>query len=183
LCVSLPSTIPLLLLAVSRANSCGIALSACRNFHSNVSLNCHSILPMLQKGLSLLLSATLVACPFVCSLNGVVAKVTGNTTHTCCGCCSTAHAPLGSHAPDGSNHRTPSPGKSCQCICGGAVSQLSATFHVDLDASFPIALPSEIKSPASECELANHVSIAQLQPDDGTNLGRAMRCIFMSFLC
>jgi hypothetical protein len=26
-------------------------------------------------------------------------------------------------------------------------------------------------------------SVAELQPDDGANLGRTMRCLFMSFLC
>src|SRR3954453_10992667 len=138
---------------------------------------------MLQRGLSLLLSATLVACPFFCTLQITVAKAAGTNLHTCCDCCAAAHAanqPAPSH---GSNHRPSNSGKSCQCICGGAVNQLSAPVDFGLDINWLMVLPAESQCISSKFDPASPVSIDRLQPDDGTNLGRSMRCLFNSFLC
>src|SRR4051812_27255020 len=81
---------------------------------------------MIRRGLSLLLSLTLVACPFLCTLNGTAAKGGGTVSHTCCDCCSAAHSPKHDSHPGGSNQGLPSSGKSGQCICGGATCDLSA---------------------------------------------------------
>ena len=80
---------------------------------------------MLRHALSLLLVASITSCPFVCNLNGALAKVAGGTPHTCCDCCHDEH-PAKSECPDGSDHSPLKPGKCCQCICGGAISDMGS---------------------------------------------------------
>jgi hypothetical protein len=65
---------------------------------------------MPRRALSLLLVATIATCPFFCTLNGAVAKVVGNTAHSCCDCCHGDRAD-GARGPNGSKHCPPKPGK------------------------------------------------------------------------
>jgi hypothetical protein len=60
---------------------------------------------------------------------------------------------------------------------------MSGAPAVGLDTSWWTALPVQKVATPSAAEAASCLSISQLQPDDGSNVGRAMRCLFMSFLC
>ncbi len=139
---------------------------------------------MLRRSLSLLLVATIFACPFFCSLSAAIARSSnGGDTPVCCGCFHPQNsADQGQHS-NRSKHCPPNSGKCCQCICGGAVSELAGTQDFSVDTSWWTILPIANALLPTVCETQNHVSIAQLQPDDGLNLGRSMRCLFMSFLC
>src|SRR5215510_5527530 len=97
---------------------------------------------MLRRALSLLLVATIATCPFFCTLNGAVAKVVGNTAHSCCDCCHSDHAGA-ARLPNGSNHCPPEPGKCCQCICGGAISDVGSAHFASFDWSLWTYLPAE----------------------------------------
>jgi hypothetical protein len=52
-----------------------------------------------------------------------------------------------------------------------------------VDTSLWAPLPIECVQLATAAAAAEHWTIDQLQPDDGSNVGRAMRCLFLSFLC
>jgi hypothetical protein len=137
---------------------------------------------MLRRALSLLLVASIASCPFICNLNGALAKVTGGVPHTCCDCCHDEH-PAKSECPDHSDHSPLKQGKCCQCICGGAISDAGSASLVTLDLSAWTFLPEQSAPALTAIHSPKPLSIAQLQPDDGANLGRTMRCLFMSFLC
>ena len=137
---------------------------------------------MLRHALSLLLVASITSCPFVCNLNGALAKAAGGTPHACCDCCHDEH-PAKSECPDGSDHSPLKPTKCCQCICGGAISDIGNAPLVALDWSAWAFLPMDSAPACSAIHVPKVPSVAELQPDDGANLGRTMRCLFMSFLC
>jgi len=123
------------------------------------------------------MSLALVACPFFCSLNGAIAKVTGNPVHSCCSHSSNQGDPLGD------SRGAPKPCKADQCICNGAVSELKAPLDLAPDASLWTALATDSLPLQIVFEGVHQPSISQLKPDDGANLGRAMRCLFSSLLC
>ena len=52
-----------------------------------------------------------------------------------------------------------------------------------IDMNVWAVLPTEIMAIPSAHDAAEHFSICQLQPDDGHNLGRTIRCLFSSYLC
>jgi hypothetical protein len=137
---------------------------------------------MVRGALSLFLAATIATCPFFCTLNGMVAKAVGKSSHACPYCCHSDPSPKQSQpaAPDDSRSKSR---ECCQCICGGAVSGAGSTVAAEFDTSIWSALPVELVLPQTEAHCPTHFAISQLQPDDGANLGRAMRCLFMSFLC
>jgi hypothetical protein len=115
-------------------------------------------------------------------VNGALAKAVGGAAHSCCDCCHRGSAD-GARLPNGSDHCPPKPGKACQCICGGAISDAGVAHLASFDWSLWTYLPAEFLPAVSAFLAADQVSVAQLQPDDGNNLGRNMRCLFMSLIC
>lgn len=138
---------------------------------------------MFRRLLSLMLVATIAACPFFCTLNGATAKVSGEKPHPCCDCCHANHSPEQSQHPDGSKSCPPISGKACQCICGGAISEVRAAPDDCIDLNVWAILPIETYAVSRAPETTQLLSISQLQPDDGHNLGRTMRCLLCSFVC
>lgn len=136
---------------------------------------------MLRRSLSVVLAATIGACPFVCTLSGAIAMVDGKVSHTCCDC--QAQHSTDKSQPSDSDRCPPNSGKCCQCICGGAVSELGSVADIGKDVSWWTILPIDSVLVPSASDTAERVFVAQLQPDDGSNVGRSMRCLFMSFLC
>src|SRR6185312_14502120 len=97
---------------------------------------------MLRHALSLLLVASISSCPFLCNLNGALAKAAGGAHLCCCDCCHDGH-PSKSQRPDESGHTPLKPGKCCQCICGGAVTDVGNAPLVSFDWSNWSFLPTE----------------------------------------
>jgi hypothetical protein len=137
---------------------------------------------MLRHTLSLLLVASIAACPFVCTLSGGPAKAAGKASHGCCDCCHDEQSP--EPMTPGDSQQCPTKSHTCcQCICGGAVFEVDGTPDCGVDTSLWATLPGEGVQMVTAAVAAEHWSIDQLQPDDGANVGRAMRCLLMSFLC
>jgi hypothetical protein len=139
---------------------------------------------MLKQSLSILLAATIVTCPVVCRAGGACCA-DEQATHekACCDAC--RHADRSSsahHEREGGDEQSPAPNDRCQCICGGAVFQL-ATPDLNLDAGAWIstAVAAQFQAAISEPQL--DAVNGSPSPDEAMNLGRAMRCRIMSFLC
>src|SRR3954471_19569984 len=98
---------------------------------------------MLRHALSLFLAASITSCPFVCNLNGALAKVAGGAPHACCDCCHDEH-PAKPECPGRPDHSPPKPGKCCQCICGGAISDIGGAQLVAMDRSAWVFLPTDL---------------------------------------
>jgi hypothetical protein len=135
---------------------------------------------MLKRLLSLTLIAALLECPFICGLAPVV-RAQEQGAARCCGCC---HHEESIPADQGSAPADPSQGGNavCQCICNGAVIEHAAVLYlgIALDCWTPVAAPTSfVPSSSGQIRLLQAVS----QPDDGTNPGRAMRCLFSTYLC
>lgn len=135
---------------------------------------------MFNRILSILLASTIATCPLLCKWK--VAR--GADAGSCC-CCCQAHG----GQERGSDHRSPSdqpsrsPAKPCQCICGGAVIQPVSLPHFGPEISWPIAIPplhsAALFADASRC----NSFMAPPPPGGSMNPGRALRCLFATFLC
>jgi len=129
----------------------------------------------------MLMTATIFACPLFCSL-GRCYEHAGDK-----GCCSCCHDVGNSNSSDDKSCPTkpvpPESGKGCQCICGGAVFEDAGFHDVQLDVRWelPVAvtLPAIVGSQTTQ--LARN-SEARL-PDLGMNPGRALCCLYGTFLC
>jgi hypothetical protein len=130
--------------------------------------------------LSIVLATSIATCPFICRAGSdCCADATAPRAHECCHECpseSDEHNSL----PVGESG---SPGSSCQCICGGAVIEGTGQLDVQLDAHYWAAIPLSGDVIAQVIESQPAVVSWRHLPDDGANLGRAMRCRMMSLLC
>jgi hypothetical protein len=139
---------------------------------------------MLKQSLSILLAATIVTCPVVCRAGGACCA-DEQATHekACCAAChDTDSSGPANHEQGRGDQQSPAPNDRCQCICGGAVFQLT-TPDLNLGAG-------EWVSTLVAEQFQAAISVPQLDsvngspsPDDAMNLGRAMRCRIMSLLC
>jgi hypothetical protein len=131
---------------------------------------------MLSHALSLILATTTFACPFLCG--EAISFVARDDAEATCKCCCSHNVPKQSdETPDEDC------GESCQCVCGGAVVDHAAS-HIDgcdLSAlSMQIVIDVHASSQTSARMIAER---AKREPLDGMNCGRAMRCLFESYLC
>lgn len=127
---------------------------------------------------SLLLAFALFACPYFCG-SGCCSGVEGASaaSHSCCQAPGHGHAPA-DHAPGKRGHSD----AGCQCICAGAVVDHASAPPIGVDTAVwaPVALgAAAVVTSASH---SNYLDIV-LQPDDGMNVGRALRCRHMSLVC
>jgi hypothetical protein len=133
---------------------------------------------MLDRFLSLTLTVALFGCPLVCGLAPAVGAEEQEAAHGC-ECC---HQ-LDESVPD---EQTPAPtdhgSAFCQCICNGAVIEHAIILNlgVDLGCWAPVAVIASLET-TSDAQLSLVQAASQL--DDGTNPGRAMRCLYMTYLC
>src|SRR5262245_31824889 len=120
---------------------------------------------MVRRLLSLVLAATIVSCPYRCMLTSATAKATGQKHHSCCDCCHENEQSGPAQKSDTPNNCPTKSGKTCQCICGGAVSDAGSPPDIGLDTSVWTDLPAEFRVAPSAVESAYCISISQLQPD------------------
>ena len=137
---------------------------------------------MVQRGISILVIAAVVACPLYCmvapchadshGLSGTSYSANPARTGGCCGV-----API---APDQNGPAQPSDAESCQGICSGAVMERpigigSVDFSVLLT---PLETPTFNEAPT-----AIFVPFSLAYPPSGDNYGRTVRILHASFLC
>jgi hypothetical protein len=129
---------------------------------------------------SLICTASVIACPFVCRFDE---------------CCSSAPQPtMKHHCCDSCSHKSEStlpvsPGQDTapenwgQCLCCGAIIEVGGSQHLQADSqSWALAVPAD-----DSLTVGLHATYAaELRPplpDDGANFGSALRCRLMSLLC
>jgi hypothetical protein len=140
---------------------------------------------MIREICSIVLALNIVACPLICK--GSSGCCNGDHSNVASGCCDACHGPENrearTHEPVPRDDNSRGPADCSGCICGGAVIEDSALQHLVLESYLWIA-------PAADTQLVDVISDGPRDwdsgrplPDDGTNPGRAMRCLMMSFLC
>ncbi len=130
--------------------------------------------------LSLTLIVALLDCPMLCGLLQTVCAE-GPAENPVCSCCQHCGAPPTGEEPAPSRP-APSDNSICQCICNGAVIDYATLQFPDIDFDYWSPLP--VTTPTITASAGYLTSgRAALWPDDGMNLGRAMRCLFMTYLC
>jgi hypothetical protein len=129
---------------------------------------------MLSRLLSLLLATTVFVCPFVCRAGEAVA-LPGEKADVCPCCC---HE--GDQESDGPDEK---PISDCQCVCGGAVVDHAAANHYDFDLQESATLIVVDLQTSSQASAKSISERAEREPLEGMNCGRAMRCLFETFLC
>jgi hypothetical protein len=136
---------------------------------------------MFRQIICTLIAANIVVCPLICGAGqSCCGKERATTTHNCCDNC---HNDAAEQSPDSSSPDQPAPKHSCQCICGGAVIEDNSLPPLHIEAADWIALPT---APLSVDPVADSPGAGYFRtpfPSDGSNPGRAKRCLMMSFLC
>ena len=138
---------------------------------------------MISRLLSLTLIAAIFDCPMLCGVAPTVCALEVKAV-SCCGGCHWTDKPLPTDDPSAPTDNRSQDGKSCcQCVCNGAVVEVAAlpSFGIDLDWWAPVPATTALVANASQGQLS--FLHAAHQPDDGMNPGRAMRCLFVTFLC
>jgi hypothetical protein len=143
---------------------------------------------MLNRALSILLTAMLAACPCFCKGGGTSHADEHTELHAHCGCC---HAEIPFHAHDeessssDSDHDSAPCSDRCggQCICNGAVVEDAIALDLNLDAGWwaAVVLPQ-----LHIVQVADSNGITRQSahpPDNGANLGRTLCCLYQTFLC
>jgi hypothetical protein len=136
---------------------------------------------MLSRATPLTLIAAVLLCPFMCGPAQVV-RADDDSTPSCCGCCH--HGEESSPAEGGSEPSEPSEHGNafCNCICNGAVIDHAVFPPMGVDLNCWSLVPAAVPLVAVTY---GQLSLYQTscQPDDGMNPGRAMRCLFMTYVC
>jgi hypothetical protein len=136
---------------------------------------------MIRRFLSLLLVASITACPLICR-GGLqcCASAPAAAAHGCCESCHKPKASDSKSAPRELPSKTPG---GCEgCICGGAVIEDSTLPQVDVG-SLSLPLPESHVVAIAPDHSRSSIGFSVLLPDDGINQGRAMRCLMSSYLC
>ena len=128
---------------------------------------------------------SVIACPLVCHADQGSARAGFAGGASCCDRCRAdrvanpaAEQSLPRHDP------SPDSGKPCQCLCGGAIVEIADTPTVIIDTSW--SQPCIVVAPlllAHTHETSFRQFSAVPWPDIGMNPGRALRCLFSTFLC
>jgi hypothetical protein len=133
---------------------------------------------MFRRFLSLTLIVALFQCPLICGLAPAVCAEEQEVTHPCACCHHRNESVPAQQAPT----PTDSGNALCQCICNGAVVEhaIICDLGIDLSCWLPVTDIAPAVAP-SDAQLS--IFQAASQPDDGTNPGRTMRCLYMTYLC
>jgi hypothetical protein len=129
---------------------------------------------MLTRLIPLALAINLFACPLIC--RAAHSFGAPQSTAESCGCC---HHSKDS-APTGQSGGRKA---GCQCICGGAVMDHGTLPTYAIDADHWALLPAMTVGEMSAPECLQSSAHPTFLIDDGMNVGRAMRCLYMTFLC
>jgi hypothetical protein len=128
--------------------------------------------------ITLTLVFTVFSCPFVCGMTPK-ARAISEPVKPCCCCCHEAAPPANGDPPSQAPHDDD---YVCQCICNGAVVDhvVLPPAGINLDYWMPVAVKAT--SAKSACNPTDSIRTCE-KVDDAMNPGRAMRCLFMSYLC
>lgn len=143
---------------------------------------------MLGKGFSILLMATILACPLVCGQGACPCVEHADQTESpaCCEKCDGSCTADESQAEEQNEHPQPpcdGPCDDCQCICGGAIFKDSSHFALLLQFAAEIDAFSCETLPAG-LNAVDGRSPADPFPDDRrVSSGRVVCSLHMSFLC
>jgi hypothetical protein len=136
----------------------------------------------MNRVLSLYLAATIFFCPLNCRFKQCKADAAEGTAPIC-SCCHGGHSQgTTPKTPSAPQPRPSDSGGSCQCICGGAVVDHVSANVANLDTSWwlPVAI-------ISSCEFHSNETFDRFRrapwPDDGTNTGRSLCCLYSMLLC
>jgi hypothetical protein len=136
----------------------------------------------MQRTVSIYLMLSLLACPVLCAGGRELKSAASQAGPHTCSCCGdeSPTSPDHSGAPDGSPAKS---GRSCQCICGGAIAGDTNAHVLAFDWSW--SLPVAVIEPA----VAQLLEESQLRlttapwPDVGLNHGRALCYLFSTMQC
>jgi len=136
-----------------------------------------------KQSVSVLLATSVFACPLICYSGHAVARAGGKPVASCC-CHSAANAPPAGDHSRGNPSRSQGPKCGCQGICGGAVVENDTAHNLTLDTtwSLPVAVIAPLLLARLEETRFNRFC-ATPWPDDGMNRGRALCCLYCTFLC
>jgi hypothetical protein len=139
---------------------------------------------MFGRALSILLAGYIFACPVLCRADVLCCGEDSSRVveTSCCDSCHESESPT-EHESVPSEPTSPSPVECGGCICGGAVVEVSTSQHVHLDALNLIAILFADQDNSLVADIRRTTASWATIPDDGINLGRAMRCQLMSYLC
>ncbi|HEX6962406.1 MAG TPA: hypothetical protein VF175_11100, partial [Lacipirellula sp.] len=128
------------------------------------------------------LAVALFDCPLVCGLTpSVCAEETEPAAPR--SCCRHCDRQLPVDSPQAPSRPSPNDEYAVgQCICYGAVVEQAASQPLGIDLNFwaPIVSTAPAMAPSERLLMTLQ---AVLPSDDGMNVGRNMRCRFMSYLC
>jgi len=139
---------------------------------------------MLNRSIGILLSATIVACPFFCNLgNGGAVSARDESGAGACDCCRTSGKPAPADEQSCPARDSSPASGDCRCICGGAVVEDVALPDIGVDTSCTLPAPIVDSLPAPVQEARFRACGANPWPDDGTNPGRALCCLYNTYQC
>jgi hypothetical protein len=138
---------------------------------------------MLNRVITLIVIAAIIACPMWCASGLVSCCATGETQSDqveTAGCCC-RHNSLGETNKPASDNHPKSPEKSCQGVCGGAVLEKPAQWNHGQDREF--LLPLVCETSVADALMGSPSQPAACDSLAGGNLGHFLRKLHMSFLC
>ncbi len=137
----------------------------------------------MKSAISLLLVASVFACPLICHVGHAASRANGKSVAGCCCHGATDTMPAGDRSP-GVPSRSHGSDGCCQGICGGAVMGNFATYNAALDLTWvlPFAVVEPVLLTTLQETHADRFCTAPW-PDDGTNRGRELCCLFSTLLC
>jgi hypothetical protein len=132
--------------------------------------------------LSVYLAATIFVCPLYCRF--AQCKAAADGAEPVCSCCHRHGAPVSPEQLPSSPEPQPSDsGGSCQCICGGAVVDDVRLDVLALDTSWWLTVAFISPQAVHSNEMPFDRFCAAPWPDDGTNAGRFLCCLYSTLLC
>jgi hypothetical protein len=146
---------------------------------------------MLNRALSILLTAMIVACPCICK-GGIGRGSDRAGVHCHCDCCHVEIPGLSDHEVSSpvdeqsqpiSDHPPRSHDCGHQCICKGAVVEDGGQFDIGLDMSSWVAAELPQFSYVDAFVSRGNSLWVSLPPDGGANPGRTLCCRYETFLC
>lgn len=133
---------------------------------------------------AILMTVAIFACPLLCTLGECHVRADGEARSPGCGCCQGSDAAnCGGEDSCPTGPRKSNGGHSRQCICGGAVVDDASSQFAGIDMSW--SLPMAVVAPqlGYVAAIPGCQVVAAPWPDVGMNRGRAICCLFNTYLC
>jgi hypothetical protein len=139
---------------------------------------------MFHRLLCILQVWTIVACPLVCTIGHGTTRAADEASASCCACCKTSGEPVSSDEPACPPHDSSTgSGTCCHCVCGGALVADVTLCDTLSDSNWSLAASLEGVDGASLHAFRLSPFCAASWPNIGMNPGRALCCLFNTYLC